>query len=594
MDDNKRNISKTLSSCSSSSYINQRLDKFFEDMGYGNYQMKLFMMLALILFTDSIQMLLITLILKNLKKEMNITNDEKSFLISSVFIGIVFGSLLASKYIDVYGRKPFLIYGGIILLVFSTLSAFSQNATQLIIFRILLGTGIGIQMPAGINLASESIPKINRSLYLTSVWMAFPIGEFYCSIFAWFFMPNFEENQWRKLIIVCTLPIILSIILSFGILESPRYYYSNNKYENGKDVLIKIEEENLLEENNLDIVTRITVNLKQRISHLAGNNFREKKPNFRSTSEKMYFYRESTHSNNKENNHDDKHYNEHVNLYKEKLIKNDLENNNKDLYHENCMYKSELEANNQTKYNKLDKEDFNLIELESKNNLMNNYKSEWTVLFSDRFIGITFKTWTLWICGNIVLYQTVFILPQLLLLKHEQTKSVNNNDYYLGLLLAALIATPKALIAGILSEYYGRIKAMIYTTISTIIIVFFIMNDDYFIALLGGLIKVCGGIIIAIIKVYSTEIYPTKLRALGSSSGHSLGRLFTVFIPFISQYMINLFGFEKAPFLFLIFFCVISLYCLYTLPYDTKDRFLDSPEKEDIKNFKEILNSQNL
>ena len=497
----------------------KRLDKFFNDQGYGNYQIQLFLILSLILFSDALQMLLTTLIIKSLKKEFDVSNTEKSFLLSSAFIGLVIGSFFASKYIDIYGRKPFVIYGGLIFLIFSILSAFSSSVFYLILFRVILGIGIGVQMPACINLTSESIPKEFRSVFLSAVWVSYPLGEIYCSLFAWYLMPHFEKGMWRNFILACCAPIFVCLLISIFLLESARYYYSNLDYERGKQVLKEIEAKNKLKY------------------------------------EELPFYLKSV----------------KFVLYYIFAIVNKVKFSKEEF--------SILESNIE-----ISEKDFLEIEQESKENVMNYYSPEWRELFNQRFIGITLKTWTLWSAGDVGLYLTIYLIPQLLIEKSEKIKRddlADNSDFYIGLLIAALIALPKAILAGYLGEYVGRLKSMTLLLTLTAVFSILMLLPNNLISLYGGIIKLLGGAVIMIIKVYSVEIYPTKLRGLGSSVGHSVGRLVTVFIPFISQYLVYLFNFSKAPFLFVLFMCIIGAYSSLSLKYETKGKDLDSPEKED-------------
>ena len=133
-----------------------KIDSYFDEVGYSKYQYFLLFVFIFVFFADGTEVLVITLILKSLLNEWNITPLEKSFLASSAFIGLLIGSFITSKYIDMYGRKLFLQIGGLIIIFFGYLCSLSSGVIQLFIFRVLMGIGIGSQIIAATNIAAES------------------------------------------------------------------------------------------------------------------------------------------------------------------------------------------------------------------------------------------------------------------------------------------------------------------------------------------------------------------------------------------------------------------------------------------------------
>jgi len=134
----------------------KKIDIFFDEVGYCRYQYYLLFVCIFVFFADGTAVLVITLIVKSLETDWNISPLEKSFLVSSAFIGLLIGSFITAKYIDMYGRKVFLIIGGVSVIIFGYLQSLSNSANQLFILRVLTGIGIGAQIPAATNMAAES------------------------------------------------------------------------------------------------------------------------------------------------------------------------------------------------------------------------------------------------------------------------------------------------------------------------------------------------------------------------------------------------------------------------------------------------------
>lgn len=217
-----------------------KIDELLDEVGYSYYHFFMLSVFILIFFADGTEVLVISLILKSLEKEWQLSPITKSIVASSAFIGLMIGSFVSSRYLDLYGRKKFLIVSGGIILVFGYLSSISTNTFQLFSFRLCMGLGIGSQIPAATNLAAETIPTYNRSMYLANMWIAFPMGELYVCVVAMYIMPDFEQGQWRKVMLFCLFPVFLSLSGSFFLYESSRYYLAYNKTEKAREVLYKL------------------------------------------------------------------------------------------------------------------------------------------------------------------------------------------------------------------------------------------------------------------------------------------------------------------------------------------------------------------
>lgn len=448
----------------------KQMDLFFNKLGYGRYQWLLYFVLLFVLYTDAVQMLYVPYVMDDLEKAWDLTSGSfiSSTVKSAVFIGIAGGTFLCSKLIDTYGRKKFIIIGAGIMLIFSFMCYFSFNWIDYSIYRVFVGVGIGIQMPAGINLASENLPIKYRSIYLSSVWVAFGFGEATCVCLAWRLLPD-----WKFMMLLASFPMIVTIVLGFLVYESPRYLYAHKKYEEGAVVLMKIEKFNGIDKELL----------------------------------------------------------------------------NEDILQE--------------------------IIKESEENLSNQYKPEIREIFKKKFLGLTLRTWVLWSSSNVGLYLTSFMLPKLL----GSSKREKNSSYYVDILISVVMTTPSCFVSGALAEWLGRKGSMVYFSTIGMIASCLIMYTDILTNYWAGALKLASGSAVANIKVYATEAYPTKLRGIGSSSGHAVGRFMTILTPFVGDFLANTFGL-KSSFYMVLGFHALGLYCAYSLPFETLGRELDKHDAE--------------
>lgn len=452
------------------------IDKFFERMGFSRYQLFLLIICILVFFADGTEVLVITLILKSLENEWGIKPLEKSFLASSAFIGLMIGSLVTSKILDQYGRKNFLLLGGLIVIVFGFLSALSTNSLTLFTTRVLMGIGIGTQIIAATNLAAESIPTKNRSHFLANMWIAFPFGEMYVCIVGINVMPNFETGQWRVLLFYCLIPVILCFIGSFFLLESSRFYLAHGKDQEASEIL--------------------------------------------------------------------------------KALSN---------YSKISLPETEIEA----------------IIAESKSNVLNKYESNYSILITKRFFNLSINTWCIWLFSSLILYTTVYMLPQVLV--EVFGVKTQKGSLFVDVMISNLISLPKTMAAGFISEitFLGRKYSILLGFVLNIIVVVLLLTDVQHIYFYSGLLKLLGGMIMAIVKIYCCEAYPTKIRGMGYGTGHSFARLGGILVSFIAEGLRYCFGLF-APYYFLAAISILGVFNAYFLPIETLGRNLDHIDKEDI------------
>jgi MFS family permease len=458
----------------------RKIDQFFDDMGYTKYQIFMLIVAIFVFFADGTEVLVITLIMKSLQQEWQLTPLSKSFIASSAFIGLMIGSFIASKLLDIYGRKIFMIAGGGTILIFGYLSSIATGPVFLFIMRLMMGIGIGAQIPATTNLAAESIPSYRRSVYLANMWIAFPVGELYVCIMAMNIMPNFEADKWRTVLMYCLIPVFICFIGSFFIYESTRFYLAHGRVEEAKENMIKLAswtDINLTDDRIQEIVT------------------------------------------------------------------------------------------------------------DTINNPINKYESTYKQLISKRFLSLSINTWFIWFFSSLCLYMAVYMLPQVLATMGEVTKKGN---LFMDIIVSNLIAAPKTIIGGLLPEIeiLGRKRTMMLSGGICALSAFFILIDVDRIYYYCGLIKLLSGISMAVVKIYSTEAYPTKLRGLGYGTGHSFARLGGVLTPFICEFLWKYFGI-LTPFFFITIIGAASVYNSNALPFETLGRNLDQLDKEDIVELKQ-------
>ena len=128
-----------------------------------------------------------------LKESWNVQDSEIALGASLTVLGYVIGAVLITIYADLYGRKPALVISVLLLAGGSILTASAQDMTQMVIFRLITGIGIGSEIAIVTTYIGEISPKSKRGRYTSLIvffWM-----DRYCSIWTHFFCNLPRQNQ---------------------------------------------------------------------------------------------------------------------------------------------------------------------------------------------------------------------------------------------------------------------------------------------------------------------------------------------------------------------------------------------------------------
>ena len=507
------------------------IDKFLDDIGMTWYHYRIYIILSLFFLADGAEMIVISLLIKQIGKLWNLTDAEMGFAGSAVFVGFFLGAIVAGKISDLRGRKPVFIIGAILVCIFSTVSAFATNFINFIILRAINGFGIGISIPSSSSLAAEITPTKYRSWVLNLVWIFFPFGEIFATLIAREFLPH--ENGWRKLLGFAAVPTFISAILSFFIYESPRFYLSIKNYDRAFLGL-----ERILFYRKKILIKKKTFN--QEI--------------------------EFENNNNIEKNYD-----------------NTIDKNNK---------KEELNIF-LTIDNKLTEEAKKIIIEE--NEKMQEIKPEFSSLFKKNNLRITVLCCFIFYVCSFVYYGLIFILPQTIIyiepgnnnlynsiigndtIIHNnsfsnKTAADNEDEMYKGIILSALSEIPSTFLAGYIGNlpFLGRKGSMFYglllSGISSILCAMNMRNLSVFATALKFFIDIPLGII----YLYVSEAYPTIIRTIAIGFTNSFNRLGGITTPLISQLV---FSIERNnPYKIYAVLSFLAAIATYLLPFETLGR----------------------
>lgn len=180
-----------------------------------------------------------------LKESWNVQDSEIALGASLTVLGYVIGAVLITIYADLYGRKPALVISVLLLAGGSILTASAQDMTQMVIFRLITGIGIGSEIAIVTTYIGEISPKSKRGRYTSLIvffgWTGIALsGPISFAIFQGEINSFVQIDGWRIILAIAAIPALFALILRMNMPESLRWLISKGKMEEANRLLIKL------------------------------------------------------------------------------------------------------------------------------------------------------------------------------------------------------------------------------------------------------------------------------------------------------------------------------------------------------------------
>ena len=157
---------------------------------------------------DAMDVLLYTFALTTIQKEFKFDSATAGGLASVTLLASAVGGILFGIIADYVGRTKALVATILIYSFCSAGTATAQNLWQLILWRSLLGLGMGGEWSSGAVLVSETWPDEHRGKAIGIMQSGWALGYILAAIVSAIVLPSFG---WRALFLVGVLPALLTI-----------------------------------------------------------------------------------------------------------------------------------------------------------------------------------------------------------------------------------------------------------------------------------------------------------------------------------------------------------------------------------------------
>lgn len=189
---------------------------------------------SLSFMTDAIEVNLLSYISPCAGADFNLSEQEQATVVSVVFAGQLIGSLFWGPFADHFGRRIAFFYAALLITLFSFASAFATNYIMLLLFRGVVGFGVG-GGAVPFDILAEFIPTEYRGKYLMYIQYFWTFGSLLIIGIAWALL---ESGGWRVVTFLGAIPVGVCCLLCYVLLpESPRWLVVKGRYEEAEAVL---------------------------------------------------------------------------------------------------------------------------------------------------------------------------------------------------------------------------------------------------------------------------------------------------------------------------------------------------------------------
>jgi MFS transporter, putative metabolite:H+ symporter len=171
---------------------------------------------------DAMDVGLISFVMASLAVQWRLGTTTLSWIASIGFVGMAIGASVGGLLADRIGRRQvfattLLVYG-----LATGAAALSWSVGALLVFRFLIGLGLGAELPVAATLVSEFAPARIRGRVVVALEAFWAVGWLLAALIG-YFVVSASDDGWRWALAVGAVPALYSAYVRFGLPESVRF-----------------------------------------------------------------------------------------------------------------------------------------------------------------------------------------------------------------------------------------------------------------------------------------------------------------------------------------------------------------------------------
>lgn len=209
-----------------------------QQLPIGRFHYTLLFVIGLGWMFDAMDTGLIAFILTRISEDWQITAAEKGWIVSIGFVGMAIGAVCSGALADRIGRKNVFALTLATYSIATALCAVAPNLTYLLIFRFIVGLGLGGQLPVAVTLVSEYIPAHVRGRFIVLLESFWGLGWLAAALVSYFVIPQYG---WKIAFVIGGLPLLYVWVILKKVPESVPYLINRGRIDEAHRLVQQIE-----------------------------------------------------------------------------------------------------------------------------------------------------------------------------------------------------------------------------------------------------------------------------------------------------------------------------------------------------------------
>lgn len=190
---------------------------------------------------DAMDVGLISFVMASLAAQWDLGNRELSWIASIGFVGMALGAGLGGLLADRIGRRQvfaltLLVYG-----LATGAAALSWSLASLLVFRLVIGLGLGAELPVAATLVSEFAPARIRGRMVVALESFWAVGWLLAALVGYLVVPS-SDDGWRWALALGALPAGYAAVVRYGLPESVRFLERRGRMAEAERSVRRFEE----------------------------------------------------------------------------------------------------------------------------------------------------------------------------------------------------------------------------------------------------------------------------------------------------------------------------------------------------------------
>ncbi|MGY1618264.1 MFS transporter [Geodermatophilus sp. SYSU D00691] len=189
---------------------------------------------------DAMDVGLISFVMAALAAQWSLSATELSWIGSIGFVGMALGAALGGLLADRCGRRQVFALTLLVFGVATGAAALAWSVGALLVFRFLIGLGLGAELPVASTLVSEFAPARVRGRVVVALEAFWAVGWVLAALIGYLVVPR-SDAGWRWALAIGAVPALYAVVVRRGLPESVRFLELRGRTEEAEAAVRRFE-----------------------------------------------------------------------------------------------------------------------------------------------------------------------------------------------------------------------------------------------------------------------------------------------------------------------------------------------------------------